>query len=67
MPCVASFRKAMHVPFNEVYGAGIEDMLHRVPCTDKVRDAIGWEPAHTLEEILEDVIASKTAQTPIAA
>jgi len=59
--------QTVHVPFNEVYGAGIEDMLHRVPCTDKVRDAIGWEPAHTLEEILEDVIASKTAQTPIAA
>ena len=26
-----------HVPFDEVYGSGIEDMLHRVPCIDKVR------------------------------
>ena len=28
----------LHIPFNEVYGTGIEDMLHRVPCIDKVRD-----------------------------
>src|SRR5262249_50258494 len=27
-----------HVPFREVYGTGIEDMLHRVPCIDKVHE-----------------------------
>jgi UDP-glucose 4-epimerase len=47
-----------HVPFNEVYGTGIEDMLHRVPCTDKVRDTIGWVPQRTLDDILVDVIES---------
>jgi UDP-glucose 4-epimerase len=49
----------VHVPFDQVYGTGIEDMLHRVPCVDKVRDTIGWVPQHTLDEILADVIASK--------
>jgi len=48
----------VHVPFDEVYGTGIEDMLHRVPCTDKVRDTIGWVPKNTLDDILADVIES---------
>jgi nucleoside-diphosphate-sugar epimerase len=47
-----------HVPFDEVYGSGIEDMLHRVPSIDKVRRSIGWEPAHSLDDILADVISS---------
>jgi UDP-glucose 4-epimerase len=49
----------MHVPFDEVYGSGIEDMLHRVPCIDKVRKTIGWTPEHSLDEILRDVIAHR--------
>jgi UDP-glucose 4-epimerase len=55
----------VHVPFAEVYGSGIDDMLHRVPCVDKVRDAIGWLPMRTLEDILRDVIEHATA--PVAA
>ena len=46
----------VHIPFDEVYGTGIEDMLHRVPCTDKVRNTIGWTPEQTLDDILCDVI-----------
>jgi UDP-glucose 4-epimerase len=54
----------VHVPFEEVYGSGIDDMLHRVPCITKIRDAIGWIPVHTLEEILHDVIEHATAPAP---
>jgi UDP-glucose 4-epimerase len=56
-----------HIPFGEVYGTGIEDMLHRVPCIDKVRAAIGWEPVHTLDDILEDVIAGLRVDDRVAA
>lgn len=49
--------KLVHVPFDEVYGTGIEDMLHRVPSIEKVRATIGWQPRRNLEEILGDVIA----------
>ena len=45
------------VPYNEVYGHGIEDMLHRIPSTAKINAAIGWEPERSLEDILGDVIA----------
>jgi len=57
----------VHVPFNEVYGQGIEDMLHRVPCIDKVRDTIGWQPTRTLDDILADVIAHATVPMRAAA
>ena len=56
-----------HIPFREVYGTGIEDMLHRVPCTDKVLEAIGWAPTRTLEDILEDVVGSLQPRMRIAA
>ncbi len=54
--------ETVHVPFDEVYGSGIEDMLHRVPCTDKIRATIGWEPRRELGDIVDDVIASATAR-----
>jgi UDP-glucose 4-epimerase len=44
------------VPYDEVYGQGIEDMLHRQPAIGKVTQAIGWEPTRSLEEILRDVV-----------
>jgi UDP-glucose 4-epimerase len=44
------------VPYDEVYGQGIEDMLHRQPSIDKVNGAIGWEPTRDLEAILRDVV-----------
>jgi UDP-glucose 4-epimerase len=52
------------VPYEQVYG-GIEDMLHRIPSIEKIRAAIGWEPAFDLERILGDVI--EHTQTRISA
>jgi UDP-glucose 4-epimerase len=53
-----SVSETVHVPFDEVYGSGIEDMLHRVPGIEKIREAIAWEPKRSLDDILGDVIAS---------
>ncbi|HEX3057397.1 MAG TPA: NAD-dependent epimerase/dehydratase family protein [Gaiellaceae bacterium] len=44
------------VPYDEVYGQGIEDMLHRQPAIEKVSGAIGWQPTRSLDEILGDVV-----------
>jgi UDP-glucose 4-epimerase len=44
------------VPHSEVYGVGIEDVLHREPSIDKIRAAIGWEPSLDLDRVLADVI-----------
>jgi len=52
-----SSSQTVHVPYDEVYGQGIEDMLHRQPSTEKIRAAIGWEPTLGLDEILRDVVS----------
>jgi len=44
------------VPYDKVYGHGIEDMEHRIPSIDKVRGAIGWAPTLDLDVVLADVI-----------
>ena len=44
------------VSYEDVYGIGIEDMLHRIPSTAKIRGTIGWEPQRTLDDILADVL-----------
>ena len=44
------------VPHDEVYGLGIEDVLHREPSIEKIGAVIGWQPTRTLDEILGDVI-----------
>jgi UDP-glucose 4-epimerase len=53
----------VYVPYDQVYGQGIEDMLHREPSIDKISGAIGWRPTRTLDDILDDVI-EHTRQTP---
>jgi UDP-glucose 4-epimerase len=45
------------VPYDQVYGQGIEDTLHREPAIDKIGAAIGWAPTRNLEDVLRDVIA----------
>jgi nucleoside-diphosphate-sugar epimerase len=46
----------VYVPYDQVYGLGIEDTLHRVPSIEKIKGAIGWEPTRDLARILADVI-----------
>jgi UDP-glucose 4-epimerase len=44
------------IPHSEVYGLGIEDVLHREPSIEKIKAAIGWQPTRNLDEILCDVV-----------
>jgi nucleoside-diphosphate-sugar epimerase len=52
------------VPFDEVYGGGIEDTLHRVPAIEKVAAAVGWQPELDLDRILADVIEDSANRAP---
>jgi UDP-glucose 4-epimerase len=44
------------VPYETAYGPGFEDMARRVPDTGKIQNAIGWQPRHSLDEIIDSVI-----------
>jgi UDP-glucose 4-epimerase len=52
-----SSSEIVYVPYDQVYGGGIDDMLHRLPAIEKITEAIGWQPDRSLDEILTDVIA----------
>jgi UDP-glucose 4-epimerase len=58
-----SSSEIVYVPYDQVYGQGIEDMLHRQPAIEKVTSAIGWKPTRLLDEILADVVASTRTAT----
>ena len=45
-----------YVPYEEAYESGFEDMPRRVPDLTKARKMIGYQPRHTLDDILLHVI-----------
>ena len=57
LAATGSRSELVNVPFEEAYGQGIEDMLHRKPALEKIDGAIGWGPTLDLDGILADVIA----------
>jgi len=46
----------VHVPYEEVFGAGCEDPRTRVPDISRLRETIGYRPTLSLDEILARVI-----------
>lgn len=44
------------VPYEKAYEEGFEDMLRRVPSIEKINQLVGYEPKHSLDEILHSVI-----------
>lgn len=44
-----------YIPYEEAYGEGFEDMQRRVPCLDRAKELIGYQPTRTLDNIINDV------------
>ena len=44
------------IPYEQAYESGFEDMPRRLPDLTKIRGMIGYEPRHTLDSILHDVV-----------
>jgi len=49
----------VHIPYDEAYEEGFEDMERRVPDISKIRALTGWEPKLGLDRILTDVLESE--------
>lgn len=44
-----------HVPYEQAYPKGFEDLRHRKPDLDRVRAAIGFSPSYTLNQTILDL------------
>ena len=54
------------VPYDQAYEEGFEDMPRRVPSLDRIREAIGYAPKSTLNDILGRVIEHVRADMALA-
>jgi len=55
---VDSGSEITHVPYEDAYEDGFEDMHRRIPDTSKIQNLIGWEAARSLDTIIDDVANS---------
>jgi UDP-glucose 4-epimerase len=62
-----SSSRIVHVPYEEAYEHGFEDMERRVPDTSKVAALTGWAPTRSLGTILDDVVAWERSLGPAPA
>jgi UDP-glucose 4-epimerase len=46
-----------HIPYDQAYEPGFEDMFRRVPCLDKLERLTGFRPTTPLPEIIDRVAA----------
>ncbi|MGW5094222.1 NAD-dependent epimerase/dehydratase family protein [Streptomyces nodosus] len=57
-----SVSPVQHLSYAEAYGPGFEDMERRVPDTAKLRALTGWQPRHTLDDIIADALADARSE-----
>jgi len=48
--------KKEFVPYERAYGRPIEDMMRRVPSTERIKATVGWQPRIDLDETLRVLI-----------
>lgn len=50
-----STSKVVHIPYEQAYGDGFEDMERRVPNIDLIKQLVGWAPNRNLSTIIKDI------------
>jgi len=50
-----STSKVVHIPYEQAYGDGFEDMERRVPNIDLIKQLVGWTPNRNLSTIIKDI------------
>lgn len=51
-----------YISYEQAYGRPFDDMMRRVPCLDRVREIVGFEPKANLAQTLGQVIAERRDQ-----
>jgi UDP-glucose 4-epimerase len=57
----------VHVPYEQAYGPGFEDMFRRVPALAKLEQLIGFRPQTCLDDIIRSVIEDLREPSSVAA
>jgi UDP-glucose 4-epimerase len=52
----SSKSKIEYISYEEAYGKPFDDMMRRIPCLDRIKETIGYEPTTGLDEILAGVV-----------
>lgn len=55
-----------YISYEAAYGRPFDDMMRRMPCLDRIHQAIGYEPRTSLDETLRQIIAEKRAMLNLA-
>jgi UDP-glucose 4-epimerase len=56
----------VHLPYEQAYAPGFEDMQRRLPNIAKAQAAFGFQPRHSLDQILTDVISDLRIRLDLA-
>jgi len=65
---VGSSSHIRHIPYEEAYGDGFEELGRRRPDTSRIEGLTGWQVRHTVEEAISDIIEHERATAePIVA
>jgi UDP-glucose 4-epimerase len=46
----------VHIPYEQAYGEGFEDMQRRVPSIEKATRVLGYQPTRNLRQIVERIV-----------
>jgi UDP-glucose 4-epimerase len=60
-----STSEIVHIPYDEAYAEGFEDMPKRVPSVDKLERMVGFRPSTSLDTIIGDVLADLRSRTEV--
>jgi UDP-glucose 4-epimerase len=52
----------VHIPYEEAYGDGFEDMERRVPNIELINQLVGWKPQRDLSTMISDIAREMNAQ-----
>jgi len=53
-----------HIPYDQAYGIGFEDMQRRVPCVEKLKRLVNYRPQTSLEAIVRRVVDHEWVRMP---
>jgi UDP-glucose 4-epimerase len=65
--CTESDSRVVHIPYTSAYGEGFEELGKRRPDTSALEELTGWYPQHSLDDAIDDIVATKLDHLAVAA